>query len=226
MNGKLEDELSLDILKNGSDTITKTNLLRKITIYGGIESRIENSVGYIKIFFFNKHTSECVNEAIVEIDKAGIKKIILDLRHNSGGSLKQAVLAAKRFVPEGLIVKLKFKSSIYEDIEYFSELKENKYRLIVLVNDETASSSEVLAGAIQDTRVGVLIGKRSHGKAAVQKAIRLITYEAYENVKGLIGIGIVDADELRIIFEPKIKSVSSEKMAVAIKLCYHYYYVN
>lgn len=206
LNEKPDDILILDVIKKGSDKIINISMLRQKIINSNVIYRIENSIGYIKIYSFNKHTAECVNEVLDKIDKAGIKKIILDLRHNSGGSLKQAVLVAGKFVPEGLIAKLKFKSCLFEDIEYYSDLKEIKYELAVLVNNETASSSEVLAGAIKDTKSGILVGTRTHGKTAVQKTIPLVTYEAFKKVKSMTNKDIADANELRVKYGIDVSS--------------------
>lgn len=206
MNEKPDDMLTLDIIKNGSDKIINISMQKQKIINGNVIYRIENSIGYIKIYSFNKNTAECVNEVLDKIDKAGIKRIILDLRHNTGGNLKQAVLVARRFVPEGLIVKLKFKSCLYEDMEYYSDLKEIKFELAVLVNNETVSSSEILASAIQDTRSGILVGTRTHGKTAVQKTIPLVTYETFKKVKSMIDKDIVDANELKVKYGIEVSS--------------------
>ena len=93
-----------------------------------------NGIGYIKIETFNSNTSEYITEALEYFDKRGINRLVLDLRNNPGGETLQAVMLAAEFVPEGLITLLDYKSQMYRDVEYHSNLKEPKYKLAVLVN--------------------------------------------------------------------------------------------
>jgi len=168
-----------------------TNIPDNMTFY------IKRDMGYIRINRFAKNTYESVCKTLDIIDGAGIRKIILDMRHNHGGDFKQAVLTAGKFVPEGLIATLKSKSSALKDIEYRSEMKELKYKLAVLVDEETASSAEVLAGAVQDTKSGVLIGTKTVGKASVLRMINILNYEGFIEARRLTGTDIVDADTLK-----------------------------
>jgi carboxyl-terminal processing protease len=130
------------------------------------------------------------------MDENGINKIILDLRDNPGGYVDSAVDVAQYFVPEGLITKLDFKSENEDDREYKSNLNVHKYSLVVLVNGNTASASEILAGAIQETRAGVLVGMDTFGKAQVQQLIPILTPEAVNKYEQEIGEQVVDAYEL------------------------------
>lgn len=154
-------------------------------------------IAYIRIQSFGEGTYASMSEALNLIDDADIKNIILDLRNNSGGSLKQAVLTARRFVPEGLITRLESKSAAFKEVEYRSELKSTKYRVAVLVNEGTASSAEILAGAIQDAGTGILVGTNTFGKADVMREFEILSYEAFVKSRKMTGAGIVDAGELR-----------------------------
>jgi carboxyl-terminal processing protease len=109
----------------------------------------------------------------------GITKILLDLRDNSGGFVDEAVAVARRLIPEGLITSLDFKSERLSDKDYYSELKESPWLIAVLVNENTASAAEILAGAIQDAGKGVLIGQKTYGKGIVQNMFYVLTPEAY-----------------------------------------------
>jgi Periplasmic protease len=161
-------------------------------------SFIKNDIGYLRIHHFNKNTYDSVCKQLDTMDGASVKKIILDLRYNNGGDFKQAVLTAGKFVPEGLIAVLKSNSAALGDIEYLSDMKGKKYKIAVLVNEKTASASEVLAGAIQDTKSGILIGTKTFGKAAVLKKIKILNYKAFLKARNMTGLDIVDAEELRV----------------------------
>ena len=132
---------------------------------------IENDIGYIKLEQFSSNATKEMKKALEELDKKGIKKIILDLRDNPGGFFNEAVSVAQLFVPKGTIVYVKDKNGILQ--RYDSYLKESKYQLVVLVNKNSASASEIVAGAIKDRKAGILVGTRTFGKALVQTVFPL-----------------------------------------------------
>ena len=125
-----------------------------------------------------------------------ISKLILDLRDNPGGEVDQVVKIAKNFVPKGLITKLHFKSDRVKDEEYYSDNKDLKYKLVVLVNESSASASEILAGAIQDTSSGVLVGTKTYGKGKVQNIYPVLSPAAYKKYEDKFGVKIVDGYDL------------------------------
>jgi len=181
---------------NPSNVINVT-LIREIVKVNPVSYEIkQGDIGYIKIESFNSNTYEYFAQALEEIDKNDIKKIILDLRDNPGGYVDQAVMVARHFVPEGLITKLDFKSEGSIDIEYYSDLKELKYKVVVLVNQNTASASEILAAAIQDTKAGILVGTQTYGKSKIQSLIPILTPYAYSRYKAILGVNIVNAYDL------------------------------
>lgn len=127
---------------------------------------LENNIGYIKLDEFNSQATLEIKKALVEIDKKKAKKIILDLRDNPGGMLNQAISISGLFVPKGPVVYTKRKN---KELETFTSTLENsKYKLVVLVNENSASASEILAGAIKDRKAGTLIGTKTFGKGIVQ----------------------------------------------------------
>lgn len=141
--------------------------------------RVEGDIAYIYIESFTDNAGDSFNKAMDEIARRGITKILLDLRDNPGGYVDEVVAVARRIVPEGLITKLDFKSERLTDKEYYSDLKHSPYILAVLVNENTASAAEILAGAIQDSGRGVLIGQKTYGKGVVQNMFTVLTPEAY-----------------------------------------------
>lgn len=109
---------------------------------------------YIKLDSFSSKSSNFLKQALEEADNRSIKKIILDLRNNLGGEVGQAVEIARQLVHEGIITTLDFKSEETADVVYKSYNENPKYLTAVLVNNNSASASEILASAIQDSRDG------------------------------------------------------------------------
>ena len=133
---------------------------------------LEKDIGYIKIEEFNDSTYTEVSKYVQALKALGMNKLILDLRDNSGGYVSQAVAVANHFVPKGVVTTLRYKNSA-KDKEYVSVLKDPFFKLVVLVNENTASSAEILAGAIKDTKAGTLIGMKTYGKGVFQNMYNL-----------------------------------------------------
>jgi carboxyl-terminal processing protease len=125
-------------------------------------------VGYLKLTCFQKTTSRDLDAALWKLHREGMRSLIIDLRGNPGGLLTSSVEVADKFVEEGTIVSTRGRSSL-EDYNY-SAHKAGTWRvpLVVLIDGDSASASEILAGAIRDHRRGELVGERSYGKGSVQ----------------------------------------------------------
>ncbi|MBD5458683.1 MAG: S41 family peptidase [Lachnospiraceae bacterium] len=151
---------------------------------------LENDIGYIQITEFDDVTVNQFNEAMKEIQKADAAALILDLRSNPGGSLSAVVDISRQLLPEGLIVYTEDRSG--ERVEYSCDGDhEIRIPLVVLVNGNSASASEILAGAIKDYEKGVLVGTTTFGKGIVQRILPLtdgtalkLTVSAYYTPKG------------------------------------------
>ncbi|HHW57148.1 MAG TPA: S41 family peptidase [Clostridia bacterium] len=152
-------------------TLKEIELTRQIIYVNPVSYKITDEIGYIKITEFNENTTSNMAKALVYMDKNNVNKIVLDLRNNPGGLLTEAVSVANFFIPHGVVVTVERKNG--EKDEYYSYLSQPKYKLAVLINNGTASASEIVAGAIQDTKVGLLIGENSFGKGTVQSVVPL-----------------------------------------------------
>jgi len=161
-------------------------------------SFINDKIAYIQITEFNEHTTENLEKVLNIIDKKHIKNIIMDLRNNPGGLLVEATGALEFFVPKGPLVHIRYKGKVEETL--YSNLEKPKYNLAVLVNEYSASASEIFAGAVQDTGVGKIIGTTTYGKGTVQIILPLpfgdgmkITIAEYltPNRRNINGTGIV-----------------------------------
>ncbi|MEJ8553395.1 S41 family peptidase [Tepidibacter sp. Z1-5] len=132
---------------------------------------IEGDIGYIKISQFTTNVADEVQVAVDELKKQGIKKAVLDLRGNPGGSLSAVVEVSKHFVPKGKVVIVRDAKD--KVINHYSKGEVAFDKLTVLVDENSASASELLSGAIQDTKSGTLIGKTTYGKGTVQTVLPL-----------------------------------------------------
>lgn len=138
-------------------------------------SMVDNNIGYIVLSKFNSKASAQAIEALRELKADGAEKIILDLRGNPGGLLREAVNVTNIFVPKGqLVVTTKSKVSKYNKTYYTNrDPIDLEIPLVVLINGSSASASEIVSGALQDLDRAVIIGARSFGKGLVQRPKQL-----------------------------------------------------
>lgn len=161
--------------KTGEIEVVRERIHIPDVSYSGI---LQDSIGYIKIDGFTVNGSEDVKKAVVSLKEKGAKRLILDLRGNGGGLLNEAVDILSIFLPEGtLVVSQKGRKNVGADLEYRTrnEPVDTLIPLMVLVNSGSASSSEIVTGAIQDLDRGYVAGTRTYGKGLVQ-AIRPVGY--------------------------------------------------
>ncbi|AHM57342.1 carboxy-terminal processing protease CtpA [Peptoclostridium acidaminophilum DSM 3953] len=155
----------------------QVSIIRDNVVINPVKSRVlENGIGYIRITEFNKTATQNTLTAIEELKAKGINKLVLDLRGNPGGGLLDVVGIAQEFVPKGNIVKIQYKDGAENSYPSYGNVRFAK--VAVLVDESSASASEILAGAIQDTKSGVLVGKNTYGKGTVQKVLNLKNGEA------------------------------------------------
>jgi carboxyl-terminal processing protease len=150
-------------------SLTREEINLKNVTYRGV---FENGIGYIKLERFNRYAESEVVDALTEIKSKGeVKGIILDLRDNPGGLLESAVSILDKFIDKGnLLLTTKGRRSDSEH-KYFANqnpMIDKNVPLIVLVNDNTASASEIVAGALQDLDRGLVLGTKTFGKGLVQ----------------------------------------------------------
>ncbi len=128
----------------------------------------ELGIAYIKLSSFQKTTSRDLDAALWDLHRQGMQTLVIDLRGNPGGLLNAAVEAADKFLPSGNIVSTRGRNT-HEDFDYRAHsLGTWRVPLLVLIDQNTASASEIFAGAIRDHRRGTVVGQRSYGKGSVQ----------------------------------------------------------
>lgn len=164
--------VTLGIKRQGhSETLTFEITRDTITINPVKYEILKNKIGYIRIQEFSTNSASNLKIVLDEFNKKGINKLVIDLRNNPGGLLNQAVEISELFVPRGPIVHIKEKNKPL--MTYLSEGSNQKYKIALLVNEYSASASEIVAGAIKDTKSGTIIGKKTFGKGIVQSMIPL-----------------------------------------------------
>ena len=138
---------------------------------------LDNEIGYIKISQFQENVSDELKDAMskLELDNGGsLRGLVLDLRNNPGGLLDEAIEVADQFIDKGLIVSVRGRTS-NQSKEYYATKgdSERDISLVVLVNKGSASASEVVAEALQDSKRATIIGSKTFGKGSVQTIIQL-----------------------------------------------------
>jgi len=157
IKGPAGSKVKLGISRQNQKKIITLEMERAQVDVPCVKYEVRGNIGYIMIELFNANANSGVSEALTLFDNKKITKVVLDLRNNPGGLVDQAVEVARRFVPKGLITTLDYKDPALQDEPYYSSLAETKYKLAVLVNENSASASEILTGAIKDTKAGVVI---------------------------------------------------------------------
>jgi len=178
LRGKPGTKVKIKIKRAFVDEPIEIELVREIIKIKAVPyyEVIEDEIGYVKLNEFSKTSREELMKAIMELKEKNMKKLILDLRGNPGGLLDAAVEVADIFLPKGSdIVSTRGRNKEVEDV--FNAIKEEEFTenipLVVLVNDGSASASEIVSGALQDWDRALIIGDTTFGKGSVQRVFPL-----------------------------------------------------
>lgn len=175
MRGVPSSTVKITILREGWKETRDFTIAREIIKIKSVKSKIlEEGIGYIKINQFQEQTSTDLSQAMNKLHQARITSLVLDLRNNPGGLLNSAIDVSSQFLPSGkLVVFIKDKRG--EKIEYKSTKSNGNAALpmVVLVNQGSASASEIVAGALKDWNRAVVIGTQTFGKGSVQSVVPL-----------------------------------------------------
>lgn len=174
MRGPVGTHIDLTVLREGAaEPVEINNITREEISVPTVEGKMlpDSRVGYIVISQFNEKTPDEMLQVLADLRDQGMRGLVLDLRDNPGGELGAATRVADNFVPPGPIVYIDYRSG-EEDMKP-ADGTYLQLPMAVLVNENSASAAEILAGAIQDTEVGVLVGTRTFGKGVVQTVFPL-----------------------------------------------------
>jgi carboxyl-terminal processing protease len=176
MRGPKGKPVILNIFRDGWTEPKDVTIVRDIIKIKSVKFRMmKDNIGYIKLTQFQEMTSEELAKALKSLKEKGMKSIILDLRNDPGGLLNSAVDVSGQFLPaKKLVVYIKGRAG--DKIEYFTEGEVPSYidlPMVVLVNQGSASASEIVAGAMKDWNRAIIVGVQTFGKGSVQTLIPL-----------------------------------------------------
>jgi len=186
LRGKVGTEVTIQVLHAGATEPVKVTIVREeILLHSvvGYEKKAdgswvytvdeENKIGYIRLKSFAGNTVAEFDEVCKKLIDEGMNGLILDLRFNAGGLLAAAIGISDFFISEGAIVSTEGRNSPRNVTKAHKQGTYPYFPLVVLVNDSSASASEIVAGAIQDHKRGLIVGEETYGKGSVQDVIKL-----------------------------------------------------
>ena len=173
MRGEVGTSITITIIR-GSEEPFDVELIRDTIKMASVKHRVLNDVGVLRVSTFNEQTTSGLKESIQELEESENPPIgyVLDLRNNPGGLLTESVSVSDLFLEQGEIVSIRGREK--KDVQVFSAKKGdliNKKPLVVLINEGSASASEIVAGALQDHDRAVIMGMKSFGKGSVQTIV-------------------------------------------------------
>lgn len=178
LRGPKGSPVNITIEREGKDQTMKITLIRdKITVKSVKYRLLDNQIGYIKLTQFQENSSQELRTALSSLEAQNGKKlngVVLDLRNNPGGLLDEAIDIVDEFIDQGLIVSVRGRTE-GQAREFFATKNGDfqDYPIVVIVNDGSASASEVVAEALQDSKRATILGTSTFGKGSVQTIIRL-----------------------------------------------------
>lgn len=172
IKGKEGSEVKIAVLR-GTKTL-EFNVKRENIITNPVVGEVlENNIGYIEFSAFNDNTAEDFKVKFEELNKKGIKSLIIDLRNNGGGIVKEALQIADYIADKGSVLIYEVDKNNKEEVEKSTNDPIIKMPIVILTNKNTASSSEILAGALKDLGKATIVGTRTYGKGVIQQLLSL-----------------------------------------------------
>ena len=231
MRGPVGSPIEITVRRKGLKKAKIFNIVREIIEIKSVVSKlIDNEIGYLRLRSFNENSSNQLKKEISELEKNNkLVGYILDLRNNPGGLLSQAIKISDFFLNDGEIVSTKGRKKI-ENRKFFAKRGDRikGKPLIVLINNGSASASEIVAGALQEQKRAVLLGENTYGKGSVQSiiplknkgAIRLTISKYYlPSGKSISEVGV--SPDIKIEEQDEefsINTVTDNQLNYAIKL--------
>lgn len=167
IRGKAGSTVHMEILRGRNDVRDYAIEREVIEVPSMTSHMIDGNVGYIQLYDFGEHSAQEVTDALDRLLKQGAKAFVLDLRDNGGGLLDAAVDISSKFIADGPIVS-RIDRDGHVETDDANQDAIPPHPLVVLVNQYSASASEITAGAIQDSKIGILLGTKTFGKGVVQ----------------------------------------------------------
>ncbi len=216
MRGPKGTEVRLLIIREGWEKPKEFKIVRDVIKVQSVKSRmLQDGIGYIKLIQFQGQSADELEKALKGLEAKGMKKLVLDLRNNPGGILDASVDVSGKFLPkDSLVVYLQGRDKTdRKDYLTTSSQSPRNYPVVVLVNTGSASASEIVAGALQDSKRALIVGTQTFGKGSVQTVfplddgggIRLTTAKYYTpSGRSIQNVGITPDIEVKL---PTLKDV-------------------
>lgn len=177
IKGTAGSRVTLGIVREGK-SFNVTLVRQRVEIYSVSEFKMvggDAKVGYIKLDKFAQNSSNEMDQALWALHREGMKSLVIDLRGNPGGLLTTAIELSDKFLPSGSIVSTRGRTTADNSAEYARYEQTWKTPLVVIVDENSASASEIFAAAIQENGRGLVVGRKSYGKGSVQTHFPLQT---------------------------------------------------
>jgi carboxyl-terminal processing protease len=229
MRGPKNTQVRLLIYREGWDKPKEFKITRDVIKVMSVKSEmLDKEIGYVKIIQFQGQTAEELEKALQGLEAKGLKKLILDLRNDPGGLLDASVDVCSKFLPkDSLVVYLqgRQKTDRKDFLTTGSEVP-RKYPMVVLVNTGSASASEIVAGAMQDSKRAVILGTQTFGKGSVQTVfpleggggIRLTTAKYYTpSGRSIQNVGITPDIEVKLPTVKEAKEGSTDSLHMVVR---------
>lgn len=213
MRGKPGTEVKITVLREGEFKLIDFTIVREIIQIQDVKNTqiLQDHIGYIRLAEFREDSATAFRKALEDLTQQGADSLILDLRNNPGGLLNVAINTTEEFLPDGKIIVSTKGRRLAQNTITRSANKTHliSWPMVVLLNEGSASGSEILAGALQDNKRAIILGTKSFGKGSVQSVIPLpdgsglrLTTSKYFTPSGrsIHGIGI----EPDIVIEPQM----------------------
>ena len=232
LRGKPGTTVNITIMRPGTSEMLPFSITRAIIHINSVKDAgiVKDKIGYVRITQFQEHTSRDFEEALKELEKQGMEALILDLRNNPGGLLQVAIEIADKFIGSNrLIVYTKGRIQA-QNAEFNSHRKAtySDFPLLIMVNKGSASGSEIVSGAVQDWKRGIILGSKTFGKGSVQSVLPLrdgsalrLTTAKYFTPKGRcinkigiepdIVVNVTDEQEIKLLLKRRLKKMLEEK---------------
>ena len=213
IRGEAGTTVTLGIRRNGAAELRDFTITRAKIDVPNVESELlEGEIGYIRLYSFSDPAAEDIRAAIETLTAEGARGFILDLRDNPGGLLSSAVDVSSLFITDGVVVRVEDRTGTIEE-HRASGGTATDAPLVVLINGNSASASEIVGGAVQDYGRGTLVGEQSFGKGSVQQIEELsfggaikLTIAHYVTPKSRVIDKVGLAPDVKVEMEPELQA--------------------
>lgn len=176
---KGEENTTVDLeIQRGTDILNKTIERKTVEIADSKAEVLDNNIGYIELTVFDEGCAENIERYLRDFQNKGIKSVILDLRNNTGGIVSEAIELSELFVGKGNVIMRSYNKKNQETVITSSKEKMGDFELVILVNEYSASATEIVSAALQDNKAATIVGTTTFGKGVMQEILPIFNKTA------------------------------------------------